>query len=132
MSADRPVVLVVDDTPETRRLMRRVLERDRIRVVEAATGEEAVRVIPELRPDLVVLDLRLPGIQGQDVARQVRAHPDPAVSGTILLACSASVQPEVQSDAIEAGCDDFEGKPIDVLTFARRIRDLIERGRPEG
>lgn len=125
-----PLILVVDDTPETRGLMRRVLERGRLRVIEAATGEEALRQIDAARPSLVVLDLRLPGMSGLDVARAVRAHPDPTVAGTILLACSASVQVEVQREALEAGCDAFEGKPFDVMKFADRIRGLIAQGRP--
>jgi DNA-binding response OmpR family regulator len=124
-----PLVLVVDDTSETRRLMRRVLERDRFQVVEADTGEAALEAIHSARPDVVVLDLRLPGISGQDVARRVRADADPAVARTPLLACSASVQPEVRSDALDAGCDDFEPKPFDVRAFPGRIRGLIERGR---
>jgi two-component system, OmpR family, phosphate regulon response regulator PhoB len=124
-----PLVLVVDDTPETRRLMRRVLERDGLRVVEAATGEEALRTIATEPPDLVVLDLRLPGMSGIDVARSVRRHPDPAVAEVVLLACSASIQPEVEADAIAAGCDAFEGKPFDIDGFGPRIRGLIaDRG----
>jgi CheY-like chemotaxis protein len=121
----QPFVLVVDDMVETRRLMRRVLERRRFRVVEAASGEEALHTIVNARPDLVVLDLRLPKMSGFDVARAVRANPDPEIARTILLACSASVQPEVQREALDAGCDDFEGKPFDVMTFPDRIRDLI-------
>ena len=120
------LVLIVDDMPDTRRLMRRVLERDQIPVIEAATGEAAIEQIEAARPALVVLDLRLPGISGLDVARWVRRHPDPGVAGTLLLACSASVQPEIQRAAIEAGCDAFEGKPFDVRRFAGRIRALIE------
>jgi CheY-like chemotaxis protein len=129
--ADRlPLILVVDDMVETRRLMRRVLERGRFRVIEAGTGEEALRSIETSRPDLVVLDLRLPGMSGFDVARAVRASADPVVVATVLLACSASVQAEVRREAIEAGCDDFEGKPFDVRMFADRVRDLIaHRGR---
>jgi CheY-like chemotaxis protein len=125
-----PLVLVVDDMPDTRRLMRRVLERDRLRVIEAGTGEEALRAIVASRPALVVLDLRLPGMSGLDVARAVRAHHDPVVADTVLLACSASVQPEIQAAAIGAGCDAFEGKPFDVSSFAPRIRALIEARRP--
>jgi CheY-like chemotaxis protein len=129
--ADRlPLILVVDDMVETRRLMRRVLERGRFRVIEAATGEEALRSIETARPELVVLDLRLPGMSGFDVARAVRASADPVVAATVLLACSASVQAEVRREAIEAGCDDFEGKPFDVRVFADRVRELIaQRGR---
>jgi len=129
MTDARPPIVVVDDVAETRRLMRRVLERAGFAVAEAASGEEAISAIERERPRLVVLDLRLPGISGFEVARRVRAHPDSAVRDTILLACSASVQEEVRQEALEAGCDDFEGKPFDVATFGPRIRDLIARGR---
>ncbi len=124
-------MLVVDDTPETRRLIRRVLERDRFRVLESPTGEDALRVLERSRPKLVVLDLRLPRMSGLEVARWVRSHPEPDIRRTILLACSASVQAEVRAEALDAGCDDFEGKPFDVASFARRIRDLIARA-PRG
>jgi CheY-like chemotaxis protein len=122
---ERPLILVVDDMVETRRLMRRVLERGGFRVTEAATGEEGLRLIHSGRPALVVLDLRLPRMSGFDVARAVRANTDPVVASTVLLACSASVQAEVRREALDAGCDDFEGKPFDVRGFAERIRELI-------
>jgi CheY-like chemotaxis protein len=118
-------VLVVDDMPETRRLMRRVLERARFSVVEAATGEAGLAAIRRDGPDAVVLDLRLPGISGFEVARAVRADPDPRVAATPILACSASVQAEVRREALDAGCDAFEGKPFDVRTFPDLIRGLI-------
>ena len=121
----RDLVLIVDDMPDTRRLMRRLLERDGLRVIEAASGEEALRMIGAHRPVLAILDLRLPGISGLDVARSVRRHADETVARTILLACSASVQDEVRQEALAAGCDDFEGKPFDLIEFASRIRDLI-------
>jgi CheY-like chemotaxis protein len=120
------VILIVDDVVETRRLMRRVLERAGLNVVEAASGEEAIASIESVRPRLVVLDLRLPGASGFDVARWVRAHPDRDIARTVLLACSASVQPEVQREALDAGCDGFEGKPFDIRTFAARIQAMLE------
>jgi CheY-like chemotaxis protein len=121
----RPLILVVDDMTETRRLMRRVLERSGLRVTEAATGEAGLRAAARDRPSLIVLDLRLPGISGFDVARRLRAHPDRDLASTPILACSASVQPEVIREALEAGCDAFEGKPFDIATFADLIRGLI-------
>jgi CheY-like chemotaxis protein len=127
MSAPEPLVLVVDDTLETRRLMRRVLERDRLRVIEAASGEDAMAAVAAGRPDAVVLDLRLPGLSGFEVAERIRGDADPAIARTPLLACSASVQPEVRALAKAVGFDDFEGKPFDVSTFAARVRDLIAR-----
>jgi two-component system alkaline phosphatase synthesis response regulator PhoP len=120
-----PLVLIVDDTAETRRLMRRVLERDRLRVIEAASGEDALRMIRTARPQIVVLDLRLPGMSGLDVARELRANEEPTLATTPILACSASVQAEVRQEALDAGCDAFEGKPFDIATFAGRIRAVI-------
>jgi CheY-like chemotaxis protein len=123
-------VLVVDDMPETRRLMRRVLERAQFVVREAETGEDGLSSIRADRPDAVVLDLRLPGISGFDVARAVRADPDPGVAATPILACSASVQAEVRREALDAGCDAFEGKPFDIGTFPDLIQGLIAQRRP--
>jgi CheY-like chemotaxis protein len=125
-----PRILVVDDTPDTRRLMRRVLERARIEVLEAGTGTEGLAAIRSSRPDGVVLDLRMPGLSGFEVARAVRSDPDPAVAATPLLACSASVQAEVRQEALEAGCDAFEGKPIDIHTFADLVLGLVAQRRP--
>ena len=125
-----PRVLVVDDVPETRRLMRRVLERARFSVTEAATGEAALASIRRDPPAAVVLDLRLPGMSGFDVARAVRADSDPRIASTPILACSASVQAEVRREALDAGCDAFEGKPFDVRTFPDRIQDVIAQRRP--
>ena len=113
-AAPPPLVLVVDDVSDTRRLMRRMLERAGLAVVEAGTGEAALEMIERQRPALVVLDLRLPGMTGFDVARWVRAHADQDIARTKLLACSASVQPEIQREALDAG--------------ARRLRRQAVRG----
>jgi CheY-like chemotaxis protein len=131
MNAAPPtLVLVVDDVPDTRRLMRRILERAGLAVVEAGTGEAALEAIERQRPALVVLDLRLPGMTGFDVARWVRAHPDQDISRTKLLACSASIQPEVQREALDAGADAFEGKPFEVGEFADLVQQLLDAHRP--
>ena len=124
-----PRVLVVDDMPETRRLMRRVLERASIDVIEAGTGEDGLDAIRRDGPDAVVLDLRLPGMSGFAVARAVRSDPDPVVASTPLLACSASVQSEVRREALDAGCNAFEGKPIDIHTFPDLLLGLIAQRR---
>jgi len=123
----RSLILVVDDMTETRRLMRRVLERGGLRVIEADTGEGALRMAARDRPALIVLDLRLPGISGFDVARRIRADPDRALAATPILACSASVQPDVRREALDAGCDAFEGKPFAIAGFADLIRGLISQ-----
>jgi CheY-like chemotaxis protein len=126
----RPLILVVDDTVDTRRLMRRVLERAGVRVAEAGTGPSALAAIRRIEPDAVVLDLRLPGMSGFDVARAVRSDPDGAIAATPILACSASVQAEVVREALAAGCNAFEGKPFDIHTFADIVLGLIAQRTP--
>jgi CheY-like chemotaxis protein len=123
-----PLVLIVDDTAETRRRLRRLLERDRLRVVEAATGEDALRVIRTSRPSAVVLDLNLPGMSGFDVARELRANDDEALARTPILACSGSGREGVRDEALDAGCDAVEGKPFDAATFSGRVREVIAQG----
>jgi CheY-like chemotaxis protein len=120
-----PLILVIDDMAETRRLMRRVLERASLAVIEAETGEAGLAAVRTRRPDAVVLDLRLPGMSGFDVARAIRADPDPGIAATPILACSASVQPEVRREALDAGCDDFEGKPFEISSFPGLLLRLI-------
>ena len=127
----QPRILIIEDTPETRRLMRRVLERARMAVLEAATGTDGLDAIRRERPDAVVLDLRLPGLSGFEVARAVRADPDPTISTIPLLACSASVQAEVRREALDAGCDAFEGKPFDIKTFPDLLLGLIAQRRAD-
>ena len=124
-----PRILVVDDMPETRRLMRRVLERASILVTEAGTGEDGLAAIRRETPDAVVLDLRLPGMSGFEVARAVRSDPDPEIASTPLLACSASAHAEVRREALDAGCDAFEGKPIDIHVFPDLLLGLIAQRR---
>jgi CheY-like chemotaxis protein len=124
-----PLILIVDDMAETRRLMRRVLERAALRVVEADDGLAGLAAIREHRPDAVVLDLRLPGMSGFEVARTIRADPDAALAATPILACSASVQAEVRREALDAGCDDFEGKPFDIRRFPTLLLGLIAQRR---
>jgi CheY-like chemotaxis protein len=124
---DEPVVLVVDDTTETRRLIRRVLERDRIHVIEAANAHDAMPVVVASRPDAIVLDMHMPGMSGLELARAIRDGLDPRTRSIPILACSASVQADAQREALEAGCNDFCGKPFDVATFAGRVRALLPR-----
>ncbi len=126
----QPRILVVEDTSETRRLMVRVLERSSIVALEASTGETGLAAIRRERPDAVVLDLRLPGMSGFDVVRAVRSDPDPVIATTPIIACSASVQAEVRREALDAGCDAFEGKPIDIHTFPDLLLRLIAQRRP--
>lgn len=125
MPAATSTVLVVDDTAEVRAFFRRILERDGYRVVDAATGESGLTAVTSHVPDLVVLDLMLPGLDGVGVARAIRAHEDPRIRAVPMLACSASLDRERLTAALSAGCDAFEPKPINVQRFLDAIRALL-------
>ena len=125
-------VVVVDDSAICRALLCEWLHADGdLEVVgEAPDGDSAIELITRLRPDVATIDLRLPGMSGLEVARAVRADANEAVAATPILACSASVQPEVRREALDAGCDAFEGKPFDIRSFADLLLGLIARRAP--
>ncbi len=111
-------LLVVDDVATNRHVLRDLLTPLGFMISEAARGIEALAAIPELQPDLVFLDLRMPGIDGLELARRLRAQP--GGDKLKLIAMSASVLSFNRADAFAAGCDDFLPKPF-------REDDLLAR-----
>jgi two-component system, sensor histidine kinase len=109
---DHRAVLVVEDDPDTRAVLRFMLEAEGARVETAGTGLEAVDRAERGRPEIVVCDIGLPDIDGMEVARRIRAHP--ALHGTRLIALSGYGQAEDVQHAIEAGFDAHVTKPINL------------------
>jgi CheY-like chemotaxis protein len=106
----RPRVLVAEDHEDTRQMLRLVLERGGCDVLEAADGEEAVRLAESARPDLVLLDRSLPRLDGLAVTRLVRASERAGHVPIIFL--SGHAEAVARSAAFEAGCDDYLVKPV--------------------
>lgn len=104
--------IVVDDDHAARRMMRRLLERHGWDVAEAANGADGLELVRSARPDVAVLDLRMPGeLSGLDVVRKVRCDAD--LDGIRVVIVTASASSDARSQAIEAGCDAFLDKPVD-------------------
>jgi DNA-binding response OmpR family regulator len=117
-------VLVVDDEPMVREVVARYLERDGLRVHEAVDGTEALAWLRTHRPDLVVLDIMLPGVGGLEILRNLRAQGDvPA----ILL--SARVDEVDRVLGLELGADDYVVKPFSPRELAARVRTVLRRHR---
>lgn len=112
-------VLVVDDDREIRGLVAGALRRDGYTVVEAGDGPEALAVASRLRPDLVVLDMTLPGMDGVEVARQLKATP--VLSTIPVVALSALTQEAVRLRALAAGCTRYLTKPCPPAA----LRDVV-------
>jgi len=106
--AVRPRVLVAENHDDTREMLRVVLERGGCDVLEAADGEEAVRLAESAQPDLVLLDRSLPRLDGLAVLRRVRER---AVRVPVIF-LSGHAEPLARSAAFEAGCDDYLVKPV--------------------
>lgn len=119
----RRCVLIAEDHDDTRLMLRIALECGGFDVLEAADGEEAVRLAETARPDLVLLDRCLPRLDGLDVARRVRAG-EQAVRVPIIF-LSGHAEAVARSAAFEAGCDDYLVKPIGLdrlaLVVARHL-----------
>lgn len=124
-------VLIVDDEPEIREIERMVLE-DMLgcEVTLASNGEEALAKAVQSSPDLVVLDLLLPGIDGFTVASLLRA--EPKLSRTAILALSGLTRKEDKDRARAAGCNDVLDKPFDLDELMRRIEALVGSCAPAG
>lgn len=115
-------VLIVEDDPTTTDFVERYLRRDGHRVFTAADGEEGLRIARERKPDLVVLDVMLPKLDGISVCRTLRDESDTAV---IML--TARVEEEDRLMGLEVGADDYVTKPFSPRELAARVRAVLRR-----
>ena len=119
-------ILIVEDNANNMKLARDILEAKGHTTLEAVSGEDGVRLATEELPDMVLMDIQLPGIDGIDAFALLRA--DPRTAAIPVVAFTASVTASDRSRVAEAGFDAFISKPIDLKTFLTVIDDVSGRG----
>lgn len=125
MPEDNRVILIAEDHPDSREALRVLLEATGYKVVLAEDGEEAVQQAREARPDLIIMDIMMPNVDGFEATRQIRAQAE--LRNTPILALTA--MEGAQNRVIDAGCNECVTKPIDVRRFLAMVsRWLGPRG----
>ena len=122
------LILIVEDNDKSRKLVRDVLTFKRYEVIESETAEEGIRLALARCPSLVLMDIRLPGIDGVEALRRLRA--EGPTRGIPVMAMTASVMTEDRQKILEAGFDAYQSKPLNVMDFVAAVEQLLERHRP--
>jgi CheY-like chemotaxis protein len=122
---ERPLILIAEDHPDSRDALRTLLEVHDYRVEVAADGREAVERARAKHPDLILMDIMMPVMDGFEATRALRANPEFAQVPILALTAMDGARELV----LAAGCDDYLPKPIDVRTFVDRIRSWLDASR---
>lgn len=126
--AEQPTVLVVEDEPAQREVLAYNLEAEGFRVAKAGNGEEALVLVDETMPDIIVLDWMLPNVSGIEVCRQLKTRSE--TRGVPIIMLSARSEEVDKVRGLETGADDYVVKPYSVVELMARVRAQLRRTRP--
>jgi CheY-like chemotaxis protein len=119
------LILIVEDNPQSLKLLRDILQIKGYQTIEAETGEEGVRLARERQPALILMDIQLPGINGIEALQRLRA--DPVTSATPVIAVTASVMTQDRSRIMAAGFNGFQSKPISIKQLLTTVREILDK-----
>ena len=117
------VILSVEDHESNRKIIRDLFTRKGYRVIEAVDGEEAVRMAKREKPDLILMDVQLPKMDGYEATRRIKA--DPELSHIPILAVTSYALSGDKEQALEAGCDDYVAKPFRPRELLAKVEQLL-------
>jgi DNA-binding response OmpR family regulator len=121
-------VLIVEDDPDARKVLSLILKLDGYQVHTASGGQEAIEALADLVPDLLLLDVMMPGMDGYQVCEWVRANPAVALVPVVML--SGKADPESVARGMEVGADEYLAKPITPSKLTTQLRTVLERTAP--
>lgn len=116
-------ILLVEDNEMNRDMLSRRLSRRGFDVLLAENGEAGVELTSSQRPDLILMDMSLPVVDGWEATRRIKA--DPSTSGIPVIALTAHAMASDRELALQAGCDDYDSKPVDLARLIRKIEQLL-------
>ena len=116
-------ILVIEDQKDNRRILRDLLTNSDFQVIEAVTGTDGVRIAETHHPDLILMDIQLPGIDGYEATRRIKANPDLQKIPIIVVTSYALSGDDVK--AFEAGCDAYVTKPVSPRNLLAKIREFL-------
>jgi two-component system cell cycle response regulator DivK len=119
------LILIVEDNDKNLKLVRDVLQVKGFSTLEAGTAEDGIRLARESKPDLILMDIHLPGISGIEALKVLRA--EAATAAIPVIAVTASVMQQDRKQITEAGFDAYVGKPINLKEFLDAVRATLER-----
>jgi CheY-like chemotaxis protein len=125
METRRPLILVVDDNPTNLKLVSDILEYEGYHLLNAGDAEEAQVVIQRTLPDLIFMDIALPGMDGLTLTRKLKA--EPLTRDILIIALTAFAMKGDDQKALAAGCDGYITKPIDTRRLPGQVAELLER-----
>lgn len=128
MNAAIPTILIVDDNATNLKLASVVLEMEGHAVVRAVDAEQALQLLDDLVPDLILMDIALPGMDGLTLTRRLKATA--SLSGVPIVALSAFAMKGDKERAMAAGCDGYITKPIDTRRFPQQVQSYFRSGEP--
>jgi two-component system cell cycle response regulator DivK len=120
-------ILYVEDNDDNVYMLKNRLTRAGFTVIIATDGAQGVAMAASAQPDLILMDLTLPNIDGEEATRRIKA--DPATRSIPVIALTANAMPEDREKALAAGCDDFDTKPVEMPRLLEKIRALAPEGR---
>jgi two-component system phosphate regulon response regulator PhoB len=126
--AEQPTVLVVEDEPAQREVLSYNFEAEGFRVAQAGNGEEALILVEEIAPDVIVLDWMLPSVSGIEVCRRLKSRPE--TRGVPIIMLSARSEEVDRVRGLETGADDYVIKPYSLVELMARVRTQLRRTRP--
>jgi signal transduction histidine kinase len=120
-----PIILIADDNETNRNIFSDYLNARGFQVISASDGKEAARKASEMRPDLILMDIQMPGFDGLQATRKIRKHPDPHVATIPIIAFTALTMPGDRERSLEAGANDYLSKPVSLPVLIKTIETWL-------